>query len=247
MKKSTNNDWNSSYEEYCQIMKLRPNLRDEIIFLAGRTFQSIETNVQNQELPQILWTATSIAHAHAKNCGCSGEAKLAERIQLLIDYTKSRYKRIIDNAKKPLLDLVSFSEQSYEGNEPATSMVVLAKESLEILDYLDASIQPLTDKQVVLSIAQLFNTYTVKEGKQVDPVEESCALLDHYFKEKFLNVTDEVVSTLAGIMARVSQCRSLAISERLFGYKDILLRLNSVQLDLGRIYEILEPLKLERN
>jgi len=34
-------DWDKDFLEYCEIMKLAPTIRDQMIFMAGMTFQSI--------------------------------------------------------------------------------------------------------------------------------------------------------------------------------------------------------------
>jgi hypothetical protein len=36
-------DWFDAYVEYCQIMGIEKNKRDEILFTAGYTFSSIES------------------------------------------------------------------------------------------------------------------------------------------------------------------------------------------------------------
>ena len=38
---NTNSNWNKDYIEYCNIMNLSPNVRDEIIFIAGYSFALI--------------------------------------------------------------------------------------------------------------------------------------------------------------------------------------------------------------
>ena len=35
-------EWNSYYIEWCEIMEQKPNERDQIIFMAGYTFCSID-------------------------------------------------------------------------------------------------------------------------------------------------------------------------------------------------------------
>lgn len=38
--------WNKSYLEYCEIMQIHPNVRDQILFMAGYTFHSIESSTE---------------------------------------------------------------------------------------------------------------------------------------------------------------------------------------------------------
>lgn len=35
--------WNKSYLEYCEIMHMSPTMRDQILFMAGYTFHSLES------------------------------------------------------------------------------------------------------------------------------------------------------------------------------------------------------------
>lgn len=35
-------EYNTDFLEYCEIMKLKPTVRDQIIFMAGMTFQSLK-------------------------------------------------------------------------------------------------------------------------------------------------------------------------------------------------------------
>jgi hypothetical protein len=42
-------DWWPDYLEYCDMMKLKPSTRDQIIFMAGMTFQLLKKEVGDED------------------------------------------------------------------------------------------------------------------------------------------------------------------------------------------------------